>query len=263
MGTSRSSGAHRRSTDSPFDLRARRGVRLGCGQSDRIVRNGEPAARANPVGVRADGSGGRWVTAEVPLRTARAVHPVTMRPWVRVRWASQAGFHSAGTPQPSPCSATRRISGTGGGGFSAWGVLRPRWSRIAGTHERVDLVDLGDQPCPARRPYMDEGAAENLFRHKVLALLRRKGRLSQERIDLLNSWRRSGFSVHNRGLRASSRWARVRGARPLHDATPGGPSRLHYPRLARGRLRAHRRDTTTSKRPKARGSGRGPPTGPD
>ena len=47
-------------------------------------------------------------------------------------------------------------------------------------------------------PYVDEGAAEKLFRHKVLALLRRRGRLSQERIDLLNSWTRSGFSVHNR-----------------------------------------------------------------
>jgi len=47
---------------------------------------------------------------------------------------------------------------------------------------------------------VDEGAAEKLFRHKVLALLRRRGLLSQERIDLLNSWRRSGFSVHNRVL---------------------------------------------------------------
>jgi len=47
-------------------------------------------------------------------------------------------------------------------------------------------------------PYVDEGAAEKLFRHKVLALLRRRGLLSQERIELLNSWRRSGFSVHNR-----------------------------------------------------------------
>jgi hypothetical protein len=47
-------------------------------------------------------------------------------------------------------------------------------------------------------PYVDEGAAEKLFRHKVLALLRRRGLPSQERIDLLLSWRRSGFSVHNR-----------------------------------------------------------------
>jgi len=31
-----------------------------------------------------------------------------------------------------------------------------------------------------------------------LALLRRRGLLSQDRIDLLLSWRRSGFSVHNR-----------------------------------------------------------------
>ncbi len=47
-------------------------------------------------------------------------------------------------------------------------------------------------------PYVDEAAAERLFRHKVLALLRRRGLLSEERIDLLLSWRRSGFSVHNR-----------------------------------------------------------------
>jgi len=32
----------------------------------------------------------------------------------------------------------------------------------------------------------------------TLALLRRRGLLSQERIELLDSWRRSGFSVHNR-----------------------------------------------------------------
>ena len=47
-------------------------------------------------------------------------------------------------------------------------------------------------------PYVDEAAAEQLFRHKVLALLRRRGLLSQERMELLLSWRRSGFSVHNR-----------------------------------------------------------------
>ena len=47
-------------------------------------------------------------------------------------------------------------------------------------------------------PYVDERAAEELFRHKVLGLLRGQGLLSQERIDLLESWRRSGFSVHNR-----------------------------------------------------------------
>jgi hypothetical protein len=47
-------------------------------------------------------------------------------------------------------------------------------------------------------PYMGEGAAEELFRHKVPGLLRRRGLVSEERIELLLSWRRSGFSVHNR-----------------------------------------------------------------
>jgi hypothetical protein len=45
---------------------------------------------------------------------------------------------------------------------------------------------------------VDEGAEEELFRHKVVGLLRRRGLLGQDRIDLLLSWQRSGFSVHNR-----------------------------------------------------------------
>jgi len=45
---------------------------------------------------------------------------------------------------------------------------------------------------------VDEGVAEEPFRHKVLGLLWHRGLLSQERIELLLSWRRSGFSVHNR-----------------------------------------------------------------
>lgn len=47
---------------------------------------------------------------------------------------------------------------------------------------------------------MDERAAEVLFRHKVLVLLWARGLLSEERIELLMSWRRRGFSVHNRVL---------------------------------------------------------------
>jgi len=46
-------------------------------------------------------------------------------------------------------------------------------------------------------PYVDPKAAERLFRHKVLRFLRREEVLSQERLELLLSWRNSGFSVHN------------------------------------------------------------------
>ncbi len=45
--------------------------------------------------------------------------------------------------------------------------------------------------------YVDPKAAERLFRHKVLRFLRREDLLSQERLELLLSWRHSGFSVHN------------------------------------------------------------------
>lgn len=44
-------------------------------------------------------------------------------------------------------------------------------------------------------PYMDTRKAEELFRHHVFRLLKDKELLSQERIKLLLSWRRSGFSI--------------------------------------------------------------------
>ena len=47
-------------------------------------------------------------------------------------------------------------------------------------------------------PYIDEHAAELLFRHKVLRLLQVEGLLSEERTELLLSWRHTGFSVHAR-----------------------------------------------------------------
>ena len=47
-------------------------------------------------------------------------------------------------------------------------------------------------------PYVDRRAAELLFRHGVIALLRDEGLLGQERIELLMSWQaNTGFSVHN------------------------------------------------------------------
>ena len=44
--------------------------------------------------------------------------------------------------------------------------------------------------------YVDERAAELVFRHKVISLLQGEGLLSEERTDLLLSWRHTGFSVH-------------------------------------------------------------------
>jgi hypothetical protein len=46
-------------------------------------------------------------------------------------------------------------------------------------------------------PYVDARAAELLFRHKVFQLLKNHGLLTDERIELLMSWRHSGFSVDN------------------------------------------------------------------
>jgi len=47
-------------------------------------------------------------------------------------------------------------------------------------------------------PYVDEHAAELLYRHKVMRMLQEEGLLTEERTELLLSWRHTGFSVHNR-----------------------------------------------------------------
>jgi hypothetical protein len=46
-------------------------------------------------------------------------------------------------------------------------------------------------------PYVDQGAAELLFRHKVIRLLVGAGLLDEDRVRVLLSWRHTGFSVHN------------------------------------------------------------------
>lgn len=46
-------------------------------------------------------------------------------------------------------------------------------------------------------PYIDQSAAATLLRHKVLRFLARQGLLAPGRVDLLLSWRHSGFPVHN------------------------------------------------------------------
>ena len=45
--------------------------------------------------------------------------------------------------------------------------------------------------------YADPGAAEKVFRHHVLSFLKKRGLIDEERVQLLLSWRHTGFSVHN------------------------------------------------------------------
>ena len=56
------------------------------------------------------------------------------------------------------------------------------------------LVGLG-MPKDNGSLYIDTIAAEQLFRHKIIRLLKSKDLLSDERIELLDSFRHSGFSV--------------------------------------------------------------------
>ena len=46
-------------------------------------------------------------------------------------------------------------------------------------------------------PYIDAHQAELLFRHKILKMLKKHGLLSDERINLLLSWKHTGFSIDN------------------------------------------------------------------
>ena len=46
-------------------------------------------------------------------------------------------------------------------------------------------------------PYVHTKAAEKLFRHKIFAFLKKEELITQDRIDLLLSWKNSGFSVNN------------------------------------------------------------------
>ena len=61
--------------------------------------------------------------------------------------------------------------------------------------DRRLLGELAKAAWETVRDLMSE--AESLFRLKVLVLLKNKGLLSNERIELLESFRHSGFSVHN------------------------------------------------------------------
>jgi len=98
--------------------------------------------------------------------------------------------------------------------FPAWqpNSSAARWA-ADGAHDVVpeegDVGDSGDEEDgrhageqsvegPSRSGGWRQDGLARVRRHKVLALLRRRGLLSQDRIDLLLSWRRSGFSVHNR-----------------------------------------------------------------
>ncbi len=46
-------------------------------------------------------------------------------------------------------------------------------------------------------PYVDPLAAQRLFRHKVFTFLLREELITEHRLELLSSWKHSGFSVHN------------------------------------------------------------------
>ena len=59
----------------------------------------------------------------------------------------------------------------------------------------IFFIALDGQWIPV--PYINAHQAELLFRHKILQMLKKHGLLSDERINLLLSWKHTGFSVDN------------------------------------------------------------------
>ena len=82
-------------------------------------------------------------------------------------------------------------------------------------------------------PYVAPHAAQELFRHKVFGFLQRKELISEQRVELLLSWRHSGLLRPQHRPRSAGRSDRPRSLAPLHDAAarePGSPQAPAGPR---------------------------------
>ncbi len=98
-------------------------------------------------------------------------------------------------------------------------------------------------------PFVDEYAAELLFRHKVMRLLQDVGLLTEERTELLLSWRHSGFSVHNRVRVEPEDQSAVE--RLAREASATGRDRhLRFASRWRGRALGSSRPRSESRRPR-------------
>ncbi len=77
-------------------------------------------------------------------------------------------------------------------------------------------------------PFVDEKAAELLFRQKVLVFLEKEGLVGAERLELLDSWKsgHAGFSAHKPGRGAGGRLAGCRAPRKVSAATTLSLERL-------------------------------------
>jgi hypothetical protein len=97
-------------------------------------------------------------------------------------------------------------------------------------------------------PYVDERAAELLFRQKVVTLLSDEGLLERERIELLDSWKsgHTGFSAHSpRGTRiARTPSERRRAERVKNRVTVSADDSLGLERLAESSSRSAERPAT-------------------
>ena len=91
-------------------------------------------------------------------------------------------------------------------------------------------------------PYVNARTAEVLFRHKVFKILKKHGLLSDERIELLMSWKRTGFSVDNSVTVYPSDTAGLERLARYMLRSPVSLQRLHYlPETRAGPLPSQKR----------------------
>jgi hypothetical protein len=77
-------------------------------------------------------------------------------------------------------------------------------------------------------PYVNPHTAELLFRHKIFKILKKHGLLSDERIELLMSWKHTGFSVDNSVTVYPSDTAGLERLARYMLRSPVSLQRLHY-----------------------------------
>jgi hypothetical protein len=102
-------------------------------------------------------------------------------------------------------------------------------------------------------PLPPAAVAEELFRRRVIAMLRQRGRLEEEVAAGLLAWRDSGFSVHS-----AIRVAPIGPGRPTAAATSTRPPARTLSRSTR--WRCWRGSASTSRRPGSISHGRMAPT---
>ncbi len=159
------------------------------------------SATASKASPRTDGSGSRSATAA--RRREPSVLPRSTRPRKDSKPESSAGTCACASPSGRlwrPWVQALKSEAVGDDNARPGVVAVPQtFGSVLQPHPHLHALashgvwDQQGQWIPV--PYVDTTPAEELFAHKIFRLLKTKGLLSDERMQLLLSFRHSGFSV--------------------------------------------------------------------